>query len=398
MTDDLILKNDTKIVFLVLDGVGDIPHPAHGHMTPLEAARKPNIDGIAIEAGILGRTIPVGIGITPGSGPGHLGLFGYDPLKHEIGRGILEVLGLNMDIRPGDVTARGNFCTVKNGVVTDRRAGRIETTLGRELCARLSQAIPSVDGVKVTIEPGVSHRFGIVFSGEGLSDELEDADPHKDNRPLAMVSAKEAGAQETAQVINRFMMRVMEVLKGQPVANAILLRGFSKRPVMPTFYEKYLMEALAITMYPMYRGIAKLLGMRVEKEPKDYGEMVSILKEHYDRYQFFFMHVKETDVAGEDGNFADKVRAIEMVDRIVPEIRALRPKVIVITGDHSTPCSLKGHSWHPVPLLLIADTGERDGLPFHEKNCLRGSLGTIYAKELMTLAMAYGSKLDKFGA
>jgi 2,3-bisphosphoglycerate-independent phosphoglycerate mutase len=398
MKDHLIVRSDTKIVFLVLDGLGDIPDPLHGHMTPLEAAKKVNIDRLAIERGVLGRTIPVGIGVTPGSGPGHLGLFGYDPVEYEIGRGILEVLGLNMHIGPGDVTARGNFCTVKDGVVTDRRAGRIETALGEQLCTRLSQAIPSIDGVGVTIEPGVSHRFGIIFTGDGLSDELEDADPHKDNKPLTGAVPRASGAERTASIVNAFMTKVMDVLKDQPAANGVLLRGFSKRPDMPPFPEKYHMEALAITTYPMYRGIAKLLGMKVEKEPTDYAEMVAILREHYDRYQFFFIHVKETDIAGEDGNFTEKVKAIEMVDRIVADIHALEPKVLVITGDHSTPCSLKGHSWHPVPLLIVTDTGESDGIPFFERNCVRGSIGTIYAKELMTLAMAYGSKLDKFGA
>ncbi len=399
MVDELILSNDNKIIFLILDGLGDIPDPGHSHRTPLEAANKPNIDSLAVERGVLGRTIPVGVGITPGSGPGHLSLFGYDPVKYEIGRGILEVLGLNMDIRAGDVTARGNFCTVLgDGIVADRRAGRIETALGHELCARLGEAIPSVDGVEVTIKPGVSHRFGIVFHGEGLSDELEDADPHKDGRPLPMPGAKTPGAEKTASIIAGFMKKAMDVLKGERVANGILLRGFSKRPDIPLFPEKYRMDSLAITTYPMYRGIAKLIGMKVEKEPRSYTDMVSILRDHYAKYQFFFMHIKETDVAGEDGNFKAKVEAIEEVDKIVPDIYALSPKVLVITGDHSTPCALKGHSWHPVPLLIVTDTGERDGITFHEKNCLRGSGGTIYAKELMTLALAYGLKLDKFGA
>jgi 2,3-bisphosphoglycerate-independent phosphoglycerate mutase len=398
MRDQLIIKNDTKIVFLVLDGLGDIPDPRYSHMTPLEAAKKPNMDLLAMEKGVLGRTIPVGIGITPGSGPGHLGLFGYDPQEYEIGRGILEVLGLNMDIGPGDVTARGNFCTVRGGVVTDRRAGRIETALGEKLCALISREIPSIEGVGVTVKPGVSHRFGIVFSGDDLSDQLEDADPHKDNKPFVPVVPKGPGAEKTAAAVNAFMTKVMAVLKDQAAANGILLRGFSKRPDIPLFPERYGMGALAITTYPMYRGIAKLLGMKVEKEPKDYQEMVTILREHYERYQFFFVHVKETDVAGEDGNFPEKVKAIEMVDRIVSEIRALEPKVLVITGDHSTPCALKGHSWHPVPLLIAGDTGESDGIAFFEKNCVRGSIGTIPAKELITLAMAYGSKLDKFGA
>jgi len=398
MIDHLILSNDNKIIFLILDGLGDIPDPAHSHRTPLEAANKPNIDSLAVERGVLGRTIPVGVGITPGSGPGHLSLFGYDPEEYEIGRGILEVLGLNMEIRAGDVTARGNFCTVRDNVITDRRAGRIETELGQELCARLASAIPTIDNVEVLIKPGVSHRFGIVFHGEGLSDEIEDADPHKDGRPFVLPAPKNPQAKRTASVIGSFMKKALEVLKGEPKANGILLRGFSKRPDIPLFPEKYRMESLAITTYPMYRGIAKLLGMKVEKEPRDYGESVSILRDHYGKYQFFFMHIKETDVAGEDGNFEAKVEAIEGVDKIVPDIYALKPKALVITGDHSTPCALKGHSWHPVPFLIVADTGESDGIAFHEKNCLKGSGGTIYAKELMTLAMAYGLKLDKFGA
>ncbi len=211
-------------------------------------------------------------------------------------------------------------------------------------------------------------------------------------------AAKNSSAEKTASVINAFMKAAMEVLKGEEVANGVLLRGFSKRPDIPLFPEKYRMDAFAIATYPMYRGIAKLLGMKVEKEPANYGDMVSILREHYDKYQFFFMHIKETDVAGEDGNFEAKKKAIEAVDAIIQDIYRLKPKVLVVTGDHSTPCALKGHGWHPVPLLIVADTGETDGLPFHEKNCLRGSVGTMYAKELMTLALAYGLKLDKFGA
>ncbi len=398
MRDHLILKNDNKIIFLILDGLGDIPDPEHAYTTPLEAAKKPNMDCLAVERGALGRTIPVGMGVTPGSGPGHLSLFGYDPERYEIGRGILEALGLNMDIEPSDVAARGNFCTVKDGVVIDRRAGRIDTAVGRRLVDRLSQEIPSIDGVRVLIKAGVSHRFAIVLRGEGLSDGLEDADPHKEGKPFAWAAAKTAEAERTAEAVNNFMKKAMEVLKEEKAANGILLRGFSKHPDIPRFSEKYRMDALAITTYPMYRGIAKLLGMSVEKTPADYWEMTAILKEYYERYQFFFLHVKETDVAGEDGNFKEKARAIEFVDRIIPDITELNPKVLVVTGDHSTPCPLKGHSWHPVPLLIVGDTGEADSMSFHERNCLTGSIGTIYAKELMTLAMAYGMKLDKFGA
>ncbi len=396
--DDLILSNPNKIVFLILDGLGDIPNPDHGFMTPLEAARKPNIDLIAAERGVLGRIIPVGIGVTPGSGPGHLSLFGYDPLKVEIGRGILEVLGLNMELEENDLAARGNFCTMKDEVVVDRRAGRIATEETVRLCGRIREAIPEVEGARIIIQPGKSHRFAILFRGEGLDDDLEDADPHKDHRPYVYVKPRADKAARTAGLLNTFIKKVSGLLKDEPVANGILLRGFSRKPDIEPFPERYRLDALAITTYPMYRGIAKVLGMKAGSEPKTYQEMVAIMKEQWNDYQFFFLHVKETDVAGEDGNFQEKVRAIENVDKVVPDLCAANPSVLVVTGDHSTPCPLKGHSWHPVPLLLVTGTGERDGLTFHEKNCVKGSIGTIYSRELMTLALAHALKLDKYGA
>lgn len=398
MMDDLLLSNDNKVIFLVLDGLGDIPNPAFSLKTPLEAARKPNIDGFAAKSGILGRIIPVDTGVTPGSGPGHLSLFGYDPVVHEIGRGVLEVLGLNMDLRDGDLAARANFCTIKDGLVTDRRAGRIPTEETERLCAAISASVKEVEGIEVIIKPGKSHRFAVIFRGAGLSDKLTDADPHKDNKPFVYTGAKTADAELAARVINGFIDRVTDLLKAEPVANGALLRGFSQKPDIKPFTAKYRMKALAIATYPMYRGIAKVLGMDVKEEPGSYEEAVAILKKNYNDYQFFFFHVKETDLAGEDGNFEEKVKAIEVVDKIVPEIAGLNPHALVVTGDHSTPCPLKGHSWHPVPLLIVTKTGETDGLAFHEKNCIAGSVGTIYSKELMALALAHGGRLDKYGA
>ena len=398
MIEDLILSNPNKIVFLILDGLGDIPNPDHSFMTPLEAARKPNIDLLAADRGILGRMTPVDIGITPGSGPGHLSLFGYDPLKVEIGRGILEVLGLNMELEENDLAARGNFCTMKDEIVIDRRAGRIATEETVRLCGRIREALPEIDGVRILIEPGKSHRFAILFRGDGLNDDLEDADPHKDHRPYVYVIPRTEEAARTAGLFNSFIKKVAALLKDEPVANGILLRGFSRKPDIEPFPTKYKLDALAITTYPMYRGIAKVLGMKAGSEPKSYQEMAPIMKEQWNNYQFFFLHVKETDVAGEDGNFDEKVKAIENVDKIIPDLVAANPDVLVVTGDHSTPCPLKGHSWHPVPLLLVTGTGERDGLTFHEKNCVRGSIGTIYSRELMTLALAHALKLDKYGA
>ncbi len=398
MIDELLLRNDNKVIFLILDGLGDIPNPAFGLKTPLEAAKKPNMDGLAQKSGVLGRIIPVDIGITPGSGPGHLSLFGYDPVAHEIGRGVLEVLGLNMDLRDGDLAARANFCTIKDGVVTDRRAGRIPTSETERLCGMLSLNIGKVEGCEVIIKPGKSHRFAVIFRGPNLSDKLADADPHKDNKPFVYTSAKAPQAEFAARVVNGFMERVISLLKAEPVANGALLRGFSLKPDIKPFTEKYAMKALAIATYPMYRGIAKVLGMDVRDEPADYDDAVSLLKKNYNDYQFFFFHVKETDLAGEDGNFEEKVQAIEMVDKFLPGIAGLNPHALVITGDHSTPCPLKGHSWHPVPVLIITKTGETDGQVFHEKNCLVGSAGTIYSKDLMALALAHGGRLDKYGA
>lgn len=398
MIDELLLSNDNKVIFLILDGLGDIPNPAFHLKTPLEAAKKPNIDNLAMKRGVLGRIIPVGTGITPGSGPGHLSLFGYDPVVHEIGRGVLEVLGLNMELRDGDLAARANFCTIREGLVTDRRAGRIATEETERLCSMISSSIKEVEGAEVMIKPGKSHRFAVIFRGADLSDKLTDADPHKDNKPFVHTSAKAADAERAARVVNGFMDRVMEILKAEPVANGALLRGFSGKPEIRPFTRKYGMKALAIATYPMYRGIAKVLGMDVKDEPGSYDEALAILKKNYKDYQFFFFHVKETDLAGEDGNFEEKVKAIENVDRILPEISGLDPKTLVITGDHSTPCQLKGHSWHPVPLLIVTGTGETDSLAFHEKNCVVGSVGTIYSKELMPLALAHGGRLDKYGA
>ncbi len=398
MIKDLLLTNDNKIIFLILDGLGDIPNPEFSYLTPLEAAKKPNIDKLAVEKGILGRMMPVDIGVTPGSGPGHLSLFGYDPVIHEIGRGVLEVLGLNMDLQDGDLAARANFCTVKQGIVVDRRAGRIATEETERLCSVITKEIPEIEGVKVIIKPGKSHRFALIFRGRNLSDKLNDADPHKDNKALAYSSPKSGDAEFASTIVNSFIKQVMELLKNEKIANGVLLRGFSMKPDLPTFSAKYSLKALAIATYPMYRGIAKVLGMDVNEEPRDYAEMVRILKDNYNSYQFFFMHIKETDTAGEDGNFPAKVDAIEKVDKIVNNIYDLKPQVLVITGDHSTPCPLKGHSWHPVPLLIVTKTGEKDGMIFHEKNCITGSIGTIYSKQLMSLVLAHGLKLDKYGA
>jgi len=398
LIESIIQGNEKKIIFLILDGVGDIPDQRFSWTTPLEVAKKPNMDNLSEKYGILGRMIPVEIGITPGSGPGHLSLFGYDPLHYEIGRGVMEALGLEMELKEGDVAARANFCTVKDGVVIDRRAGRLRTEETERICEEISRNVKEVNGVEILVKPGKSHRFVLVLRGKGLSDRLTDGDPHKDGMAYVYPEPREEGARFTAQVVKDFILKVQEILFKERVANGILLRGFSMKPKLPLFKERYKMEALAIATYPMYRGISRILGMHVLGNPETYDQMILLLKENYVKYEFFFIHIKETDLAGEDGNFEAKKRVIEEVDKFLPEIWDLNPDVLVITGDHSTPCSIKGHSWHPVPLLIVTRSGETDRLQFHEKNCAKGSIGTIYSRHLMNLALALSSKLDKFGA
>ncbi|MCS7281544.1 MAG: 2,3-bisphosphoglycerate-independent phosphoglycerate mutase [Desulfobacterota bacterium] len=398
MIESVVISNERKIVFLILDGLGDIPDKRYNDKTPLEVAKKPNIDSLSLEFGILGRIIPVEIGITPGSGPAHLSLFGYDPLKHEIGRGVLEALGLDMELKEGDLAARANFCTVQAGIVIDRRAGRLSTEETRRICAMISEEVRKLDGIEVIIKPGKSHRFVVLFRGKDLSDRLTDADPHKDGLPYIYPQPKEKEAEFTAKIVKEFLFRAQKVLSHEKTANGILLRGFSMMPKLTPFKEKYMMGAASICTYPMYRGISRILGMEVLGNPTTKDEIVSLLKDNFGNYEFFFIHVKETDTAGEDGNFEEKTKVIEEVDKLVPEIWELKPDVMVITGDHSTPCLLKGHSWHPCPILILSRYGERDRLEFHEKNCLRGSIGTIYSKNLMNLVLAMSAKLDKFGA
>lgn len=390
----------TKILLIVLDGLGDIPHPDKNNLTPLESARTPNLDKLA-PLSSLGRLTPVLTGITPGSGPAHLALFGYDPVGELVGRGVLEALGLGMEVGPEDVAVRANFCTIdKSGIVTDRRAGRIPTELNIKLCELLSSKIKSIDGVRIDISPGMSHRFAIVLRGKGLGSEVNDTDPqHEGMKPLK-AEGKDAKSKKTAKILNKLMAIFREVLKDKNPANGVLFRGISSPPPLTPFQEKYRLRASAIATYPMYKGLAKLVGMEVMRiEGTGIKEEINCLKSNYENYDFFFIHIKETDVAGEDGNFDMKVQTIEKFDSHLPEIFALNPDVLAITGDHSTPVLFKKHSWHPVPVLINAKKCFRDGLQrFTEKYSIQGSIGSIPMKDLMSLLLAHAGKLEKFGA
>ena len=395
LAKELSVETETKIVLLVLDGLGGLPRDAK---TELETARTPNLDRLASK-GACGLTDPVFRGITPGSGPAHLGLFGYDPLQYQLGRGILEALGSGVEVGRDDLVVRGNFATLRDGLIVDRRAGRIPTTENEKLCAKLNSSLKKRGGIEIRLYPAKEHRFVVKFTAEGLSDCLSDADPQKEQKPPVQALALAPEAELAAVIINQFLDEATEILKNVAPANTILLRGFSKFPAIPTMADLYKLKPAAIANYPMYRGLAKLLGMTVLDVGPDASDLADVLEMHFAEHDFFFVHFKKTDSAGEDGNFERKVGAIEEFDRSLPRVLALGPDVLVVTSDHSTPALWKGHSWHPNPFLLVAQTSRVDGLPsFSEKECARGSLGRFESRFAMPLMLAHAGKLKKFGA
>jgi 2,3-bisphosphoglycerate-independent phosphoglycerate mutase len=400
---ELTIKTKAKLALIVLDGVGDIATAEQHFMTPLEAARTPNLDALVRSGGAQGRMIPAVPGITPGSGPGHLGLFGYDPLEFEVGRGVIEALGLGMELKAGDVAARANFCTLDaQGLVTDRRAGRIATEICEELCAKLAKQIKQVGDVEVIIRAGKEHRFVVVFRGKGLEGPISSTDPNREGLPLATAKPedpKSAAQKKTAKAINDFYQLALPVIAAHPKANGFLMRGIAHQPDIPLFETRYQLKAAAIAVYPMYKGLAQLVGMTKIEGPQTIAEQFERYLAEYDRYDYFFIHYKYTDKYGEDGNFAAKTKAIEDLDAALPIFLRKRPDVLAITGDHSTPCALKGHSWHPQPVLLHSACSGSDKLErFTETGANLGSLGVFEAKYLIRLMQANARMFDKFGA
>jgi 2,3-bisphosphoglycerate-independent phosphoglycerate mutase len=393
---DLATPNDTKILLCVVDGLGGLPDPVT-RRSELETAAVANLDHLAGDS-VCGLSLPVGYGITPGSGPGHLALFGYDPLKYEVGRGVLEALGIDFDLQPSDVAARGNFCTLDaQGRIVDRRAGRVASEVAAELCDRLRAIM--LPGVEVLVEPVREHRFVLVLRGDGLDDRLAQTDPEREGVPPLPVRAIDVAAQSTADLANEFVRKARELLSDQEQANGLLLRGFARYPNLPPLPEVTQMNAGAFAVYPMYRGLAKLVGMTVAPGGGTQESQLDALAERWDEFDFHFYHYKKADAAGEDGNFRGKVEALEEFDGLVPHLRELNADVLMIAGDHSTPAQLAGHSWHPVPFLLWSRLGAADSVDaFTEDACLRGALGTFPAKEALSLAMAHAGRLMKFGA
>ncbi len=396
LTRDLHRKNGSKIVLLVADGLGGLPREPGGK-TELETANTPNLDAL-VRRGSLGLSVPVLPGITAGSGPGHLGLFGYDPLRYRIGRGVLESLGIDFDLGPNDVAARGNFCTVDDaGNITDRRAGRIPTEFGARLCEKLDKI--KIPGVEVFVRPVWEYRLVVVFRGPGLGDNIADTDPQQTGVPPLSPVARNADSEGTAEIVGEFIRQAAEILKDDAPANLLTLRGIAKRPAIPTCGEVYGLHSAAIAVYPMYRGLARLVGMDVLDAGTTLDDQIARLEAVWNDYDFFFVHYKYTDSTGEDGDFDAKVARTEELDAAVPRITALNPDVLIVTGDHSTPSKLCAHSWHPVPVLLASDSCRFDPCDsFGETQCLSGGLGRFEAKHLMLLALAHAGRLEKFGA
>ena len=391
----LSIAADSKIVLCVLDGLGGLAGPLG--RSELESTDCLHLDRL-VEAGALGQTVPVGYGITPGSGPGHLALFGYDPLEFEVGRGVLEATGIDFEIQPSDVAARGNLCTVDGeGRITDRRAGRVATAITAEIAAELSTI--ELPGCELFVRPVREHRFVLVLRGEGLSDALTETDPQQQGVPPLAAAATAPEGERTAALVNQFAEQARARLGGREQANDVLLRGWSSRPDLPQLPELWKLRAAAVSAYPMYRGLARLVGMDVLETGDSLESELATVREHWDDYDFFFLHYKATDAAGEDGDFARKREAIREFDSCIPELLALKPNVLIIAGDHSTPAVMAAHSWHPVPLLLWGDHVRGDhSHRFGESECARGGLGTMPAKELLPLAFAHGLRLTKFGA
>jgi 2,3-bisphosphoglycerate-independent phosphoglycerate mutase len=399
LTKSLIQKNDSKIVMLVADGLGGLPLEPGG-LTELETAQTPNLDFLA-RRGILGGSIPVKPGITPGSGPGHLGLFGYDPLQYIIGRGALEATGIGFELGPNDVAIRANFCTLDaSGKISDRRAGRIPSEESSALAIRLRQV--KIPGVEVFVEPVKEHRFVVVLRAPGLGGHVHDTDPQVTGvLPLAPTAANkdDAASAKTAKLAAEFVAQAQKLLAGEKNANGLTLRGFSAKPALPSYEEIYGLRAAAIAVYPMYKGLARLVGMQIVGKAQSLDEQIDVLEQNWKDFDFFFIHFKYTDSTGEDGNFINKVKRIEELDAIIPRITALQPSVLIVTGDHSTPSLLKSHSWHPVPTLLVSPYCRTDNRQtFSEREAVGGGLGLFEAKYLMTLALANAGRLGKFGA
>lgn len=399
LVDDLVIENDSKIIYLIMDGVGGLSMEGKGG-TELQVAKTPQLDALA-ECSVCGLLDPISPGVTPGSGPSHFALFGYDPLKSSIGRGILEAAGIDFPLTTKDIVARINYATVNDeGIITDRRAGRISSEENNRICAKLEKNIDLGSYCEVLVKPVKEHRAVLVIHSENLEEgDIADTDPQREGLAPLPPKALNPQSKDAVKCVENFLEQSSTILSDEPKANAVLLRGFAKHRAYPSLQERFKLKSLAIATYPMYKGIARLLGMKVLDNLITLDDEIKALKEHYTQYDFFYLHVKQTDSRGEDGDFDAKVKVIEEVDKVVPQITQLNPDVLVVTGDHSTPAKLKSHSWHPLPVLINSCFARVDEVnKYDEISCARGGLGRIATVHLMNLSLAHALRLAKYGA
>ena len=397
LISSLAKTNDKRIVLLVMDGVGDCDNDGKG--TALQQAKTPNMDALS-ESSALGLLAPVATGVTPGSGPGHLALFGYDPVVYQVGRGILSALGIEFKLEKRDVAARLNFCTVdKSGNVTDRRAGRIGDDENHRVLDKIRAGLKPPAGIQVLLETVAEHRALLVLRGDGLDEHIGETDPQSTGIPTLSAVRPPHDTSKTARIFADIEAQVRSILADEPRANMILARGFAKFPDWPTFAERWKLDPAAVAGYPMYRGVARLMGMPIVSTPTTAADVCAETAKASKDHTFVFAHFKYTDKTGEDGDLPGKIGRIEEVDAALPALLDANPDVLIITGDHSTPPSLKAHSWHPVPVLMKAPhLRGGDGPGFDEVCCRAGQIGTIPSQQIIPLAMAHAEKLEKFGA
>ncbi len=395
---ELSQKSNSKIIMLIIDGLGGLPRLVGG-LTELETASTPNLDSLASKS-ITGMVDPISMGITPGSGPSHMALFGYDPVRNQIGRGVLSALGIGFELKASDVAARINFASIDSaGKIKDRRAGRLATEKNQELCKRLDKI--HIPGAEIFVRTVKEHRAMVVFRGDGLSGDLSDSDPQKtDSYPLPVRAYKDSPeSRRTIELVERFIEECRKLLAEEEKANMVLLRGFAQYHPLKSMAELYKLNAAGIATYPMYRGVAKLVGMKIIECGETIEDEFSALEENFSKYDFFYLHIKKSDSYGEDGDFDNKVNVIEHVDNLIPRMMSLDPDVVVVTGDHSTPAALAFHSWHPNPILLYSRWCRPDKVKhFAESECINGGLGRFQAVEIMPLILANSLRLNKFGA
>lgn len=397
--DDLVIENHSKIIYLILDGIGGLSMEGN-EGTELQLAKTPHLDALA-EKSICGLLDPIMPGVTPGSGPSHFALFGYDPLENNIGRGILEASGIDFPLTSIDIVARINYATIsKDGIIIDRRAGRISSEENQRICAKLEQHIDLGSDIEVLVKPVKEHRAVLVIRSESLDEgDIEDTDPQREGLAPLAPKALNVKSEKTVEYVKKIIDQSFKALSDEPKANALLLRGFARHRIYPSLKERFKLKSLAVATYPMYKGIARLLGMKVLDGLSTLEDEIKALQDNYDNYDFFYLHVKQTDSRGEDGDFAAKVKVIEEVDKIVPQITQLNPDVMVVTGDHSTPARLKSHSWHPLPVLINSPFSRIDNVKnYDEISCAQGGLGRIPTINLMSLSLAHALRLAKYGA